>query len=68
MASIKKEGNDADPSQGGKKTDQLWLVKMSKEALWHGPDSIVEAREQEDKAIETRNWKEQWSGQPLLAK
>ena len=58
MASIKKEGNDTDPSQGGKELNQHGQSKMSKEALWHGAKSIVEGRDQEDETIRNEKLEE----------
>ena len=58
MAGIKKEGNDADPSQGGKELNQHGQSKMSKEVLWHGAKSIVEGRDQEDETIRNEKLEE----------
>ena len=58
MAGIKKEGNDADPSQGGKELNQHGQSKMSKEVLWHGAKSIVERRDQEDETIRNKKLEE----------
>ena len=58
MAGIKKEGNDADPSQGGKELNQHGQSKMSQEVLWHGAKSIVERRDQEDETIRNKKLEE----------
>ena len=58
MASIEKEGNDADPSQGAEELNQHGQSKMSKEVLWHGAKSIVEGRDQEDETIRNKKLKE----------
>ena len=58
MASVKEEGNDADPSQGGKELNQHGQSKMSKEVLWHGAKSIVEGRDQEDETIRNKKLEE----------
>ena len=51
MAGVKEEGNNADPSQGGKELNQNGQSKMSEEVFRHGPKSIVEGRDQEDETI-----------------
>ena len=58
MASVEEEGNDADPSQGGKELNQHGQSKMSKEVLWHGAKSIVEGSDQEDEAIRNEKLEE----------
>ena len=58
MASVKKEGNDADPSQGRKELNQHGQSKMSQEVLRHGAKSIVEGRDQEDKTIRNEKLEE----------
>ena len=58
MAGIKEEGNNAYPSQGGEELNQHGQSKMSEEVLRHGPDSIVEGREQEDKTIRNKELEE----------
>ena len=54
MASVKEEGNDADPSQGGEELNQKGQSKMSQEVLRHGAKSIVEGRDQEDETIRNK--------------
>ena len=58
MASVKEEGNDADPSQGGKELNQHGQSKMSQEVFWHGAKSIVEGRDQEDETVGNKKLEE----------
>ena len=58
MASVKKEGNDADPSQGAEELNQNSQSKMSQEVIWHGAKSIVEGRDQEDETIRNEKLEE----------